>query len=685
MIFDPIDCCIENFFKPRSQLFKKLLGNLVVDALFHMPSYTIEKIFSFPLSENDIGKIVSTKVLIECLDLPTSNSKRPIKIWSRCGNDDVELNFFNYKSIYAKRNFPVGKELNITGKLTKNLLGNFLFTNPSKVSIKKSGFFNVYPLSTGTSIEGVQSIIKSALNRLKLCEIEEWIPKEILKKNNWKSFYDSLFSIHNPSKNIIYQLQDPAFQRICFDELLAEQIAIRLSNQKFNSGNIIKNEKKLIKRLKDFLPFELTNSQQQVLKEIFKDMESGNSMTRLIQGDVGSGKTIVALIAALFAIESGYQCAILAPTEILARQHFEKISHYLCLLGIKSEILTANEKGKKRKEILFNVESGISKVLIGTHAIITEKVQFQNLALVIIDEQHRFGVNQRLQLIQKGKSPHILSMTATPIPRTIILSQFGDIEVSSITEKPKGRKEIKTSTIGISKTDEVTDSIKRILAKNQKVYWICPLIEESEKVDYSCVINRLKNLQKTFGQDVEMLHGKMKNEEKKKIFERFNSGDFKILVSTTVIEVGIDVPDATVIIIENAEKFGLAQLHQLRGRVGRSDLQSFCILLFDEKKLSKIATERLQIMRETNNGFLIAEKDLLLRGGGEILGTKQSGQKKYRTFDFFDRDNQTFLYQILKEASALASKIVNSNDLLRYQTLLKIFNKNNTSTLKKSF
>jgi ATP-dependent DNA helicase RecG len=686
-IFNSVDICVGEYFKPRAALFKKLLGDRVVDSLLHMPLYTIEKVYSYPLSQNDIGKIVSTRVFVECVDYSNYSSRRPIKIWAKSGEAVVKIDLFNYKSVYAKKVFPIGKEIYISGKLTKSVDGFLQFVNPSKSLVKgKAGFSNVYPLSNGISSEGVYSVIKNALIILNNNNINEWIPDNVLRENNWKSFYESLFLIHNPNKIVENKLNFPEYQRICFDELLAEQLAMRLATPKTKNGNVIKNEKNLIKKLKSFLPFNLTKAQIFVINEIFKDMESGTSMTRLIQGDVGSGKTIVAVISALYAIESGYQCALLAPTEILARQHLEKIGSYFCKLGIKTEILTSNETGKRRKDIIYNMGSGESKILIGTHAILQDEVKFNNLGLVIIDEQHRFGVNQRLRLIEKGNTPHILSMTATPIPRTMILSQYGDIDVSFIKEKPIGRKEIITKALRIARVNDIIDSIKRIISLGQKVYWICPLIEESEKVDYTCVINRLNYMKNSFGTDAEMLHGKMKSEEKRSIFEKFSSGDFHILISTTVIEVGVDIPDATVIIIENAEKFGLAQLHQLRGRVGRSSLQSYCVLLYDDKKLSKIASERINIMKKTNDGFIIAEKDLILRGGGEIFGTKQSGQKQYKTFDFEDSDSQKYIYPILKQAAKLATAIINDSDSIdKYETLLKIFNKHNSQNIKNSF
>ena len=689
MIFEDIQFCIEPYYQKRSGLFKKLMGNRVIDALLHIPSYSIEKIVSNSISKDDIGKQITTKFKVDCVESSGSNkyhrSKSPTKIYGKVEDQNVEILLFNYRGLTAKRYFPVGENVYISGKLSESFSGMLQFINPQKAfPSAKSGVFNIYPLTTGLLQESVYSIIKSSLNILQKSNIEEWIPKDILEVNSFKSFYDSLFDIHNPQKIIENQMENIAIQRLSFDELLAEQLTIRLSNPKTKQGNIIKNEKNLIAKLLGILPFSLTHSQNKVISEIFNDMESGIPMTRLLQGDVGSGKTIVAIISALYAIESGFQCAILAPTEILARQHYKTISRYFEALNLNVELLTSNEKGKKRKTILESVQNGNTNVLVGTHAIITDQVNFQNLGLVIVDEQHRFGVNQRLQLIEKGVSPHVLSMTATPIPRTIIMSLYGDIEVSSVTEKPIGRKEIITKAISTSKISEVVDSIRNITSKGEKVYWVCPLIEESSKTDYTCVINRFEHLKKSFGDEVLMLHGKMKPLEKQEIFKKFEDGNCNILVSTTVIEVGVDVPNASVIIIENSEKFGLAQLHQLRGRVGRSDIQSYCILLFDQK-CSDIARKRISILKETNDGFLISEEDLKLRGGGEILGTKQSGQKKYKIFDVEDPRNQKEIYKILTSASKLASKIIASEDISKYETLLEIFAPQNFENIKKSF
>lgn len=687
MIFKKLDCCLNNYYKPRKKLFNKLLGDRVIDVLLHMPSYGIEKVYAEQLSQGDVGKVVTTKVKIDCIDVNYGSSK-PVVIYAKNGSEIIEILFFNYQKAYIKKMFQVGLEVGISGKLGTSSLGALQFINPEKLAVthinEHSGIFNIYPLTMGLTQKSLYSVIKSAIQSVEDGGVDEWLPTEVIQRNGFSSFTTSLKNIHFPQKIYQKQLDSPFRRRIAFDELLAEQLVVRLSNQKTPNGYVINNEKTLINELLKILPFSLTGSQNKVLSEIFNDLESGRPMTRLLQGDVGSGKTIVAMIAALYAIESNYQCAILAPTEILARQHYFTVKKYFEQLGLNVGLLTGSERGKKREPILNGTADGTINMLVGTHAIITEKVNFQNLGLVIVDEQHRFGVKQRLQLIEKGTSPHVLSMTATPVPRTMIMSLYGDISVSAITEKPVGRKEVITRSIQINRILEVIQSIENIINKGEKVYWICPIIEENEKLKYTCVINRFNFLKEHFGDKVEMLHGKMKASEKQDVFEKFQTGSCKILVSTTVIEVGVDVPEATVIFIENAEKFGLAQLHQLRGRVGRSDRQSYCILLYDPK-LTEVAAKRIKIIKENTDGFRIAEQDLRLRGGGEIFGVKQSGQKLYRTFDINDPENQDDIENLLEQASSLATKIVEEGKYDKYNLLLRIFKKDDAATNKLSF
>ena len=661
MIFDDIDICINRYYKSREKLLKKLIGKRVIDALLFMPSYTIEKKRIEIISRNDVGKIVTTTVKIECIEM-NYKSTTPAIVYARNGSDLIEIVLFNYQKSFARIAYPIGSLIGISGKLTMSSGGILQFINPEKFDISKidknSGFFNIYPLISGVTQNAIYSVIKSAFDILDKENIEEWLPEEVMIKNGFVSFMEALRNIHYPKAILKNDLANPYIRRIAFDELLAEQIVIQRSNRVSRDGYVIKNEKNYVNNLLETLPFSLTSSQITAISEIFKDLESGYPMFRLLQGDVGSGKTIVALMVALYVIESGFQVAILSPTEILAQQHYQTAIKYLGNMKVTTSLLTGSIKGKKRSEILATLQSGNLNLLVGTHAIITEAVKFKNLGLAIIDEQHRFGVLQRHQLMNKGISPHVLSMTATPIPRTMVMLLYGDVALSELTEKPANRKEIITRAFQITRIPEIIERLKNIILLGQKIYWVCPLIEDNEKLKYSCVTNRFEFLQQYFGDNVKMLHGKMTQNEKELIFDEFKYGVCNILVATSVIEVGVDVPEATCIIIENAEKFGLSQLHQLRGRVGRSNLQSFCILLYNDD-ISSIAFKRISLLCNCQDGFELSRQDLNLRGGGDTFGVMQSGFKQYKTFDFYSPDNQEYIFDIVRQTSHIAPKISN--------------------------
>ncbi len=688
-LHEDISKCVEPFYKKRLSLIQNLIGNKVLDALLYMPSSTIETVSASELTPELIEKNIIITVKVEFIEYAYFSKTRPITVTCTIGSNRIELLFFNYKPCYLRGTFDVGKTPKIVGKLTVASGGRYQIINPKKATFKtKVGISNVYPLRTGITQDAVNSIIHKALDITCGAEIHEWLPQKVLERYKFYSFFGSLLAVHNPQTIDASLLNNIYRQRLCFDEIFAEQLVIQINKAQQLSNVFIntpqKTNQELVKELVSNLPFELTNAQLNTYHEIATDMLKPTPMRRLLQGDVGSGKTIVAILAMLNAIEMGYQCAILAPTEILARQHLQTLQKYLEKMNITVSILTANEKGKIRAQILEYVATGITQILVGTHAIFNDKLIFKNLGLVVVDEQHRFGVVQRLALIRKGVHPHILSMTATPIPRTTIMSMYGDIDTSSITQKPVGRKEIITKAITMERIAILVNAIHRIIEQGQKIYWICPLIEDSEKLDYTCVIERLEYLRKYFNDDVDMLHGRMDTAEKQGIFKKFSNGEIHILVSTTVIEVGVDVPDATVIIIENAEKFGLAQLHQLRGRVGRSNLQSYCVLLYD-KNCTGLAKRRLKIMTQTNDGFIIAEEDLKLRGGGEIYGIRQSGRKQYRTFNITNAMEQELVNEFIITANKITKNIAQNGSMQLYNDCLKIFQPNFNCDVKSSF
>ena len=459
----------------------------------------------------------------------------------------------------------------------------------------------------------------------------EWQDAAWLKRNGFPDFAGALRSIHRPKEPTDLDPDNAAWTRLAYDELLAGQLALALLRGRMRArpGRGTAAEGKLRARVIKALPYSLTPSQQRAVADIIADLAQPNRMLRLLHGDVGSGKTVVALLAAATVIEAGRQAALMAPTEILARQHLATIKPLADAAGIRVAILTGRERGRERPEILSALAAGDIDLVVGTHALFQEDVAFHDLALAIVDEQHRFGVHQRLALTRKGEAVDLLVLTATPIPRTLVLTYFGDMDISELREKPAGRQKIDTRTLPLERLPEVIDAVKRALDAGRRIYWVCPLVEESEMVDVAAAEDRHRDLTKRFGGIVELIHGRMRGPEKDRAMRRFAEGDARILVATTVIEVGVDVPQASVMVIEHAERFGLAQLHQLRGRIGRGSESSTCLLLY-KAPLGDTAKARLAILRETEDGFRIAEEDLRLRGEGDVLGTRQSGMPGFR-------------------------------------------------------
>ncbi|RVC68628.1 ATP-dependent DNA helicase RecG, partial [Mesorhizobium sp. M2A.F.Ca.ET.046.02.1.1] len=482
----------------------------------------------------------------------------------------------------------------------------------------------VYPLTAGLSAKVLRRAIGQALGRLP--ELPEWQDDAFMRRHTFPSFSDALSRIHHPNVPIDVAVEGSAWRRLAYDELLAGQVSLALVRARIRrlSGRPLIGDDRIVEKLRSALPYRLTPSQEFALGEINADLADPERMLRLLQGDVGSGKTVVALLAMARAVEAGGQAALMAPTEILARQHLATIAPLAEKVGLRLAILTGREKGRERTETLAGLANGAIDIVVGTHALFQETVTFHDLVLAVIDEQHRFGVHQRLAITAKGDAPDMLVMTATPIPRTLVLTAFGDMDVSKLTEKPAGRQPIRTVTLPMERLDELVGRMRDAVAEGQKIYWICPLVEESEEIKLMSAEDRFASLKPLFGDRIGLVHGRMKGAEKDEAMRAFKDGETRILIATTVIEVGVDVPDATIMVIEHAERFGLAQLHQLRGRVGRGDKPSSCVLLYKDP-LGETAKRRLSVMRETEDGFRIAEEDLKLRGEGELLGTRQSG------------------------------------------------------------
>ncbi|ODR99001.1 ATP-dependent DNA helicase RecG [Methyloceanibacter methanicus] len=609
----------------------------LIDVLWHLPVGLIDRAHTPSIASSPLGQIVTLTVRVaeHRPGGPRKGRKAPYRILVEDETSALDLVYFKADRRYLERLLPVGETRVISGRL-ESYDGRLQMTHPDHVAPVEGGpgvpdIEPVYPLTAGLSNTSLRKAVQGALNALP--DLPEWIDGAFVAKNDWGSFAESLKDLHAPRSEDDLLPANPARQRLAYDELLANQLALAILRQslKRRAGRSITAEGRLRKAIVDALPFALTSAQVRSLAEIDADMADPLHMLRLLQGDVGSGKTIVALLAMATAVEAGHQAAFMAPTELLARQHSETIARFAAPAALRIRLLTGRERGKERLAILEALKAGEIDILIGTHALFQEAIAFRDLGLAVIDEQHRFGVHQRLALQAKGTGAgaELLVMTATPIPRTLLLTSYGDLDVSRLDEKPPGRKPVLTRTIPSERLDEVVDGIARAVDGGAQVYWVCPLVGESEVLDLAAAEERFAHLRSRFGDRVGLVHGQLSGKEKDAVMARFADGDLAILVSTTVIEVGVDVPNASVMIIEHAERFGLAQLHQLRGRVGRGTAQSSCLLLY-KAPLGETARERLNVMRETEDGFVIAEEDLRLRGGGEVLGTRQSGLPGFR-------------------------------------------------------
>ncbi len=610
----------------------------VIHLLWHFPSSMTDRSNRPLIAQAEEGQIATFEVTVLRHNPPTNfRSKTPYRIICEDESGKIELAFFSAKQSWLEEKLPVGEVRYISGKIdkysdrTQMLHPDYIVTEDKLSDIPT--LEPIYPLTYGLNNKMLQKTVRQVLGKLPLT-LDEWLDPPFVKQQNWPSFYEALHYVHlvSPDKETENNANLPlheARMRLAYDELLAHQLALSLTRQKIKlvDGRCLKGTGKISQKIYHALEFELTGDQKKVLDEISADMEDSSKMLRLLQGDVGSGKTVVALLAMAKAIESGTQSAIMAPTEVLARQHFISFEDIARKAGIRIELLTGRDKGRKRTAKLIALMDGNIDILIGTHALFQPDVQFKDLGLVIIDEQHRFGVHQRLALQAKGVAD-MLVMTATPIPRTLLLTHYGDMDISIIREKPPGRLPVQTALKSNDKIDEIINRLGSAIAKGVQIYWVCPLVSESEKLDLQAAEKRFEGLYSQFGAKVGMVHGKMKPAEKDVVMDAFKRGEISVLVATTVIEVGVNVPNASIMVIEHAERFGLSQLHQLRGRVGRGNAQSTCLLIY-QTPLSKTAGSRLSIMRETEDGFRIAEEDLKIRGGGAVLGTRQSGQLPY--------------------------------------------------------
>ena len=651
-----------------TNLLKKKKINNIFDLLWKLPKSYTDRSLSSKIKDLKIDEVQTITIIPQKYLFPRVRNL-PNRVLCKDETGEIDCVFFNSYEGYIKKILPIGKEVTISGKI-KYFRNKYQLTNPKYISEDSSLIkqkHNSYSLTEGISEKVYNKIILQIIENLP--KMKEWHSRDILKKFDNIGWNESIVKLHEAEN--IGKFKENFYQRLAFDEIFStflvnSEIRKKIKKIKKTKKNFdTKKQNKIISKLN----FSLTNDQYKTLNEINNDLNSDNKMFRLLQGDVGSGKTIVSLLSAFNTIDSDFQVAVMAPTEILARQHF-LLAKKIFPKNIKIELLSGKSTYKDKKDILEKLLKKEIDIIFGTHALFQKKVKFRKLGLIIIDEQHKFGVNQRKKLSDKaGKDCDVLLMTATPIPRTLTMTVYGDMDISIIREKPNIRKPVKTYSKPESKIDDVIRFIKKEIKLGNQIFWVCPLIEESKKIDHTSAVKKSEYLRKLFPHQVFLLHGKTTIEEKEKILNKFLKNEFKILVSTTIIEVGIDFPNANVIVIENANKFGLSQLHQLRGRVGRGNKESSCILMF-KSNLSDNAKKRIKILKDSNDGFKISEEDMKIRGFGDILGFKQSGIKNFKLADPIH--NQDLFLLAEKEIKKIETT---NQDISRFKPLIKLYDR----------